>query len=197
MNISGSIATNDLVSVDEFKKLCVENGVEFYVDHERFSIRDSSIAFMQQLDVEVEFTETAVKYKTFIPELSGYMFLALVALGLLYRIIGLGVWSVVLLGMISVLIGIRVRYDKQLFQLMNRIVPKSARLIPEQAGPDHVAWINNPKVCPACGSPRNEYLNKCGSCGLVLDKKPQKKKPPNHNHTGAQNVEIKYDYTSE
>ena len=197
MNVSGSIATNKRASVDDVKKLCENRNIEFYSENGAFYIKTYDITFVQQLVVQVELTETEVKYKTFIPELSGYIFLTLVALGILYRIVGIGLWSVVLLITIGVLTGIRVRYDKLLFQLMDRLIPANIRLIPEKAGPEHVSWINDSKLCPACGTPRNEYSAKCHSCGLTLQKGKTDKKVVNHNHTGAGIVDIKYDYTSE
>ncbi|MDD2563871.1 MAG: hypothetical protein PHU27_06620 [Salinivirgaceae bacterium] len=197
MNVSGSIATNSRASVDEIKKRAEMCGVEFYSQNDQFYIKTSSITFVQQLVVEVELSETAVKFNAFIPELSGYVFLALVALGILFRMLSIGIWSIVLLFAIALLLGIRVRYDKRLFQLMDQIVPKSARLVPEQAGSEHLKWISNPNVCPACGTPRNEYSSKCTSCGLVLGKGGSVKKIVNHSHTGEKSVDISYDYTSE
>ncbi len=37
-----------------------------------------------------------------------------------------------------------------------------------------IKWMQDQKVCPACGEEQNPYSVKCVNCGLFLHKKPQK-----------------------
>ncbi len=53
-------------------------------------------------------------------------------------------------------------------------------------------WMQQPEVCPACGTPRNEYSNRCVACGIKLPQTKQIKS--NATICSSNNYNITYQY---
>jgi hypothetical protein len=190
MHISGFIPTNIQPGVNDISAQCKEKGVEYELGVENFKVNTTRPIGSQKITIGLWIMPNGIKYKTFIPELSGYVFISVVAVLVLFRVIPTGIWSVLLLFVPVLLIGIKIYYDKQIFSFVDSIIPESLKLVPELATKEHINWINNPDLCPGCGAQRNKYLDKCQSCGLSLDK--IREKPDNRSQTSTAEINVTY-----
>ena len=66
-------------------------------------------------------------------------------------------------------------------------------LLPERMSEEQKSWLENPNVCPACGSDILEYDKICVECGLNLSKHRKIKQDPS-SRTGFENYRITYKF---
>ena len=52
-------------------------------------------------------------------------------------------------------------------------------------------WLNDSRVCPACGEPKNTYSYKCINCGIYFTK-PGKQKPTEVVSSSIKGITIHY-----
>jgi ribosomal protein L37E len=190
MHLSGFIPTNTEPVADDIRAQCHKCGFEAVGRKRKKYNGQVLLVEYQNITVDLLLLPNGIKYKSFVPELSGYVFISIIAVILLFRVIPVGIWSLLLLFVPALLVGIRVFYDKRVYRFVDSLIPPHYKFLPEMATGEHVKWISDPNVCPACGTERNKYSEKCTSCGLALDK--IKTKTNNLSHTGKGQIIINY-----
>ncbi|HPW67082.1 MAG TPA: hypothetical protein PLS84_08410, partial [Salinivirgaceae bacterium] len=187
--ISGFIETNSTPELCSIEELCKNKGFDIEVNENttnniHATIRDN------QMNISLFVTDNGINYKTKIPNLFSYAFISVIIIALLFRLLPLGVWIMLLFFVPLVLIAIKVVYDKRVYKIVDSVIPESLKFLPEKATKEQLEWLKNPNVCPACGTERNPYHDKCLECGLHFG--AIKKLIDNQSQTGTKEVKIIY-----
>jgi len=186
MTISGFIQTNTAPELCSIKKLCKSKGfdIEIEENNTHATIRDN------QLNISLFIAENGIGYKTKMSNLFSYAFISVVIIALLFRLLPFGIWIMLLFFVTLVLIAIKIIYDKRIYKIVDSVIPESLKFLPEKATKEQLEWLKNPNVCPACGTERNPYNDKCFECGLHFG--AIKKLIDNQSQTGAKDVKFIY-----
>lgn len=193
MYVNGKIPINSEPSYSEILDIATKSSISAINEENSIKLITKEFFFFKETSISIYTTKNSVNYRCFISELSAYCFLCAVALFFLYGMLSVKAWSLLLICTAATILIVKVFIDKRIRNIVETIIPLSARIIPEMAGKEHVEWLNNPLVCSACGSTINKYSKKCLSCGITLFNKVDK--ISDINHTGEKNTEIKYFYT--
>jgi len=192
MTISGFIETNSTPELCSIEELCKSKGFDIEVDESTNNNTHATIRY-NQLNISLFVTDNGINYKTKMHNLFSYAFISVIIIALLYKLLPLGVWIMLLFFVPLTLIAIKVVYDKRVYKIVDSVIPESLKFLPEKATKEQLEWLKNPNVCPACGTKRNPYHDKCFDCGLHFG--AIKKLVDNQSQTGER--KIKYTYQNE
>ncbi len=192
MRISGFIPTNTELAIDEILDHCGDYRVETSQDQDENVTTTTLSVENQNLKIHLRILSNGVHYESLVPELSAYLFIGIVAVIVLYSVIPAGIWSLLLLFVPALLIGTRVYYDRRIFQFVDSLIPQKYKIVPEMTTAEHIRWMTDDNVCPACGTQRNKYSEQCPGCGLWLDK--PRSRANNLSHTGQGKIKIHYNH---
>ncbi len=153
-----------------------------------FEFLSELFGFKNKVIVDFETDKNGFYFEFFLHNLIKFSIIIIVVLGFLIRDFQtLLIFSISMIAIIYIFV---IYYlSTTLTDIFEKII--NDKTLPEEISEEQQKWIENPDICPACGTELTEFDNFCPECKLNLSNRRRAKKQP-ASRTGYFDYRINY-----